>query len=400
MTRLSIRCPFRFAARLFAVGVGALAIVGFILGQDAPASPVVAQSAPVLAGGGITYTVERYAVANYPVKLAFAPDGRLFYTEKTTGSVRVIGADGALQTEPVITLPTSALVERGMLGIALDPDYAENGHIWVYHTAEATARDVAANNLVRFRETDGVGSEPEVMLSIPLTDNTLIHNGGNVALDADGLLYVSVGDYENPANSQDLGVPQGKIHRFAVTDDGLAPAPDNPFPDSSIYAYGLRNAFDFDFDHATGYIYATENGDQCDDEVNLILPGFHYGAGADYTCGGTAAGVDLRNHLKPLLAFTPTQAPTGIIVYNHAAVPEWAGRLFFCVWNDGYPSLRMLTLNDDRNAVEAVESIDLGDEARCRIDLAVGPEGGLYFTSVGPDGGAIYRLLPTPSAGS
>lgn len=353
--------------------------------------PILAQE--VLAGGGITYTVERYITANYPVALAFAPDGRLFYTEKTTGNVRVVGADGVLQPEPVITFTISALAERGMLGIALDPDYENNGFIWVVYTAEATSRDYPANKLVRFHEADGIGTDPQEFLSIPLKEGGLIHNGGNIHFDADGLLYLTVGNYEDPANSQDLSVIPGKIHRFAVTEDGLVPAPDNPFPDSSIYAYGLRNSWDFDFDPATGFIFATENGDHCDDEINLILPGFNYGAGPDYTCGGTAAGVDITRHLKPLIAFTPTEAPTGILVYDHEAVPQWQGKLFFCIWNDGYPSLRMITLNEGRNRVERVEEINLGT-ARCRIDIEIGPEGGLYFSSVGEEGGAIYRLLP------
>lgn len=380
--------------KLSALGLWGLAAgLALMLDPGTGFSFVQAQEERVLTGGGITYTVERYVTANYPVTLAFAPDGRLFYTEKTTGNVRVVSAEGELQTEPVITLPTSAIAERGMLGIALDPDYETNGYIWVVHTAEATARDYAANQLVRFHEQDGVGTDPEVMLSMPLSDNSLIHNGGNVHFDADGLLYLTVGDFENPENPQDLTVMQGKIHRFAVTDEGLVPAPDNPFPDSSIYAYGLRNSFDFDFDPETGFIFATENGDHCDDEINLILPGFNYGAGQGYTCGGTAAGIDLTNHLKPLLAFTPTQAPTGILVYDHPAVPEWAGKVFFCIWNEGYPSMRMLTLNETRNQIEKVDEINLGG-VLCRIDAEIGPEGGLYFSTVGDDGGAIYRLLP------
>lgn len=350
------------------------------------------QAQETLTHEGVPYTVERYIVANYPVALAFAPDGRLFYTEKTTGSVRVISAQGDVQDDPVMTLPTSSLAERGMFGIALDPDYDANGHIWVAHTAEATATDFAALRIVRFTEADGLGREPEVMLSIPLENNALIHLGGNLHFDSDGLLYFSAGDQENPADSQDLTTLPGKLHRFAVTDEGLVPAPDNPFEGSSIYAYGLRNPFDFAFDPYNAYrLYATENGDQCDDEVNLILPGFNYGAGEGYRCGSTARGVDLTFYQPPMVRYTPTEAPTGIIVYDHEAIPEWQGDVFYCTWNNG--KLRRMILNENRTAAEDIQEIDLG-EAQCRIDLAVGPEGGLYFTMVGAEGGAIYRLLP------
>jgi aldose sugar dehydrogenase len=74
-----------------------------------------------------------------------------------------------------------------------------------------------------------------------------------------------------------------------VTQAGLAPADDNPFPDSSIYAYGLRNTFDFTIDPISGAIFGSENGFHCDDEINLILPGKNYGWSADYgtQCFGT-----------------------------------------------------------------------------------------------------------------
>lgn len=359
----------------------------------APA-PLTAQSGRVFVDDlGVRYTVERYLVANYPVALAFAPDGRLFYTEKNTGSVRVVTPDGTRQIEPVITLPTSPIAERGLLGIALDPDYEENGFIWVAHIAEATARDFASNNIVRFHEQDGVGSDPQVMFALPITNNALIHMGGNLRFDPDGHLYYSIGDNEVPAHSQDISTPQGAIHRFALVDDELVPAPGNPFDGSSIYAYGLRNPFDFAID-ATGdrlRVFATDNGDQCDDKVNLILPGFNYGMGPDYTCGGTAAGIDLTYYQPPLVAFTPSEAPTGIVVYDHEAVPEWRGEVFFCAWNSGL--IRRMTLNENRNRMESMMALEMG-EAQCRIGLAVGPEGGLYFSMVGADGGAIYRLLP------
>ena len=356
-------------------------------------SPVIAQNTETFTDSetGVTYTVERYLVANYPVALAFAPDGRLFYTEKNTGNVRVVGVDGVRQIESVLHLPTSPVVERGMLGIALDPDYEANGFIWVIHIREATARDYPAYQVVRFHEQDGVGSDPEVMFSASLDNNALIHHGGNLHFDEDGLLYYTIGDNEIPAHAQDLTTPQGAMHRFQVTDEGLVPAPDNPFEESSIYAYGLRNSFDFTFDPFSTRIFATENGDACDDEINLILPGFNYGAGAEYTCGRTAAGIDLSRYQPPLLSFTPTIAPTGILIYDHEAIPEWQGDLFFCDWNLG--RLHRVELNERRNQVETIYEIELG-AAQCRIDIAIGPEGGLYFSMVGEEGGAIYRLLP------
>jgi glucose/arabinose dehydrogenase len=125
---------------------------------------------------GVSYRVELYLSANYPVALVFAPDGRLFYTEKTTGNVRVVSADGERQPEPVITLPTTALAERGMLGITLDPDYENNGMIWVAHSREATQTEFAAFNIVRFHDEDGVGSDPQGAHRPPQT-RPVFHRG-------------------------------------------------------------------------------------------------------------------------------------------------------------------------------------------------------------------------------
>lgn len=379
----------------------AVLICGLLMVLAAVVPVVQTQSQAEFEVEGVRYRVERVQVANYPVALAFASDGRLFYTEKTTGNVRVISADGKLQPTPVINFVSSALAERGLIGLTLDPDYRENGMIWVFHTAEGTARDYPANRIVRFREQDGMGSDPEVMLSVPVETGSLIHNGGNLRFDDDGLLYVSFGDYDLPANSQDLTTIPGKIHRFEVTDDGLLSAPSNPVFDDddtanvqqSIFAYGLRNPWDFDFDAESGYLFATENGDNCDDEINLILPGFNYGAGEGYVCGDAAPGIDRTRYLQGLLTFTPTEAPTGIVVYDHPAVQQWTGKVFFCVWNDGIP-LRMLTLNANRTAVEQIDPLPMPDGVQCRIDLEIAPDGSLYFTTVGSDGGAIYRIVP------
>ncbi len=340
------------------------------------------------ADAGVRYRVERYRVANYPVALAFAPDGRLFYTEKTTGSVRLVAADGTPQLQPVITLPTDSLVERGLLGIALDPDYAGNGHIWVVHTRPGTARDYPANQVVRFTERDGQGSDPQVMLSVPITNGELKHNGGNLHFDAEGRLYVSFGDYGDAALAQNLDAMPGKIHRFQVTEAGLEPAPDNPFPGSSVYAYGLRNTFDFTFDPTTGNLFGAENGFKCDDEINLILPGGNYGWGPDYgeQCFGYAP-VAVPNYQPPLLSISPTVGMVGIMIYDGGAFPAWSGDLFWCEWNSG--ALRRAVLDASRTQITAVYSVDLQGQF-CRIDVTTGPDGLIYFA----DPSGIYRIIP------
>ena len=340
---------------------------------------------------GTRYRVEPFLTANFPVGLAFTPDGELFYNEKTTGNVRYVRADGTRQIEPVISLAVDALQERGLQAIALDPHYETNRHIWVFYTAQGTSRDYPANKVLRFQFEDGIGTNPVEFLSLPIDTGHLLHNGGGLQFDDEGYLYVGVGDYGDASRPQDLTLPHGKIHRFAIQDDRLVIPDDNPFEGSSIYAYGLRNPFDYAFDPLSGRLFATENGDDCDDELNLILPGFNYGYREHYECAGTRFIVGLGRYLPPLLSYTPTIAPAGIAFYDHPALPQWRNDLFFCSWNDGV--LHHVRLAAGRNRVEFDRQIELG-AVRCRIDVAVSPSGAIYFGTVGGGTGAIYRLLP------
>jgi glucose/arabinose dehydrogenase len=343
----------------------------------------------------ILYRVERYVLANFPVGMVFAPDGRLFYNEKTTGNVRVVMPDGKQQIEPVISFPTDSLQERGMLGIALDPDFENNSLMYIVHTRVGTARDYPSNQLVRFRLEDNRGVDPEVLLSMPITTGDLLHNGGNVHFDRDGYLYLSTGDNGDAANGQDLSVMQAKIHRFQVTPEGLQPAPGNPFgDDSSVFAYGLRNPFDFTFDPYTGNIFAAEVGPNCDDEIDLILPGYNYGWSDTYDCPGMEPITGLPDPYGIPLITTgknEVEAPTGILVYDHDTFEAWKGSLFYCNWVNG--KMRRVVLDETRLQIETIYDIDTGDTG-CRIDLVIGPEGGLYYSTVGDFGGAIMRLVP------
>lgn len=341
---------------------------------------------------GVTYRVEKFMDANFPVGMVFTAEGELLYVEKTTGNVRYVDANGKRQFEPVITLPTDALQERGMQSIALDPDYDTNGYVWVFHTAQGTTRDFASNKVIRIHVEEGIGSDPMEMYSVPIDTGNLLHNGGGLRFDAEGYLYVGIGDYGDANRPQDLDIPHGKIHRFAVENDALVIPDDNPFEGSSIYAYGLRNPFDYDFDPVSGRPFATENGDNCDDEVNLILAGFNFGYREDYECAGTKRITGLTRYLSPILSYTPTIAPAGIMFYSHPAVPQWENDLFFCSWNDGV--MHHVRLTNGRNQVVFDTPIDMGG-IQCRIDITLSPDGAIYFGSVGEEGGAIYRLVPT-----
>ena len=323
---------------------------------------------------------DRLATIDFPVAMAMAPDGRLFITERN-GTVQVLDMNNGLLSQ-VISLPTDTKGERGLIGIALDPNFDENHYIWIYHTAPAETSQsdsVPQNRIVRFTEQDGIGKNPQVAFSLPIPRDSHgfifgMHNGGNLHFGPDGMLYVTIGDYGNAANSQNMNSIPGKIHRF-IADVPLGIPDDNPFAGKSVYAMGLRNSFDFTFDPLSGALLATENGPECDDEINLIVPAGNYGWGPNTQCGGVTDAPDQGNSLRsPLITFTPTVALTGIIVYQGEVFPEWNGKLIACAWKGG--DMYLATLNEARNEIVSIEEI-VTSTAGCNTDLLMTSSGGL-----------------------
>jgi len=340
---------------------------------------------------GFRYRVERFLLADFPVGLVFTPGGELLYTEKSTGNVRLVDADGVRQRAPVLSLAVNALQERGMQNITLDPDFENNGHVWVFYTAAGTAKAYPANKVLRFRLEEGKAYDQTEMFAVPIDSGFLVHNGGGLQFDEDGFLYIGIGDYGDASRPQDLTIPHGKIHRFAVSGDRLTVPEANPIAGSSIFAYGLRNPFDYAFDPLSGRLFATENGDNCDDEINLVLPGYNYGYRQEYACVGRQYIAGLGKYLPPLASYTPTIAPVGIVFYEGDAFPRWRNDLFFCSWNDG--ELHHLRLSEGRNRILFDRPLELG-AVNCRIDITVSPDGAIYFGTIDDEGGAIYRLVP------
>jgi glucose/arabinose dehydrogenase len=175
--------------------------------------------------------------------MQFAPDGRLFVCEQT-GKLRVI-QNGNLLTKPFLTVPVDATGERGLLGVAFDPDFERNNFVYVYYTAKTPT---IHNRVSRFTANGNVavaGSEV-VLLNLDTLSRATNHNGGAIHFDKDGKLLIAVGDNADGDRAQRLGNLFGKILR--INRDGSIPT-DNPFfsrtsgVNRSIWALGLRNPF-------------------------------------------------------------------------------------------------------------------------------------------------------------
>jgi glucose/arabinose dehydrogenase len=184
---------------------------------------------------------------NQPTAMEFAPDGRLFVAQQT-GQLRVI-KNGQLLAQPFLSLNVDSNGERGLLGVAFDPNFTANQYVYVYYTVPGSP---AHNRVSRFTANGDValtGSEVDLLDVDPLSADTR-HNGGAIHFGPDGDLYIGVGDNKNGANSQSLSSLKGKILR--IRPDGTIP-PDNPFfnqtsgVDQAIWAMGLRNPYTFAF---------------------------------------------------------------------------------------------------------------------------------------------------------
>ncbi len=358
--------------------------------------------------------------ANQLVAMDFTPDGRLLYTERT-GNLQVVVPGQAPVTAR--TFPVLTDGERGLLGVAVDPNFAVNHYVWLYFTKQSTATDCGGtikNRVVRLvlfndnttpRDPDTAGCFP-VYQPAP-GYYVSIHNGGNLHFGPDGKLYIGVGnsnesttDPHEPAQS--LSSPLGKIHRYNPVVPLFYNVPaDNPFynvpgADKSNYAYGLRNPFDFTFDPVSGQLFATDNGDKCDDEINLIRAGYNYGWRVNYPqtplpCDDDVGPDPKYNTIPPLYHWTPSIAPTGITFYTGDLIPEWKNDLFMCAYKDGSTAIHHFKLNAARTAI--VSHTILSDTINhqplhCRTDLLTGPDGALYYSEAGGYlSGPIKRLI-------
>src|SRR5437867_523303 len=234
---------------------------------------------------------ELVTAAERPIALAFAPDGRLFYAEQYTGNIRVISAEGQLLTEPFAHIDVAVNIDWGLTGLAMDPDFQTNHYIYAYYTEVVDTQPITAKPVVvRFKDESGRGVEPKVIVGdLPVTfpERPGLTTIGSIGFGQDGLLYLTVGDYDRgkiigPSGkpyAQDLASPLGKMLR--VNKETGSAAPGNPFldrPDADprIFAYGFYQPFPFAVHPETGMIYGADNTASCE-ELNVIETGANYG---------------------------------------------------------------------------------------------------------------------------
>ena len=305
-----------------------------------------------------------------PWAIAFPPDGRVFVTERP-GRLRVLTPDRVLEDKPLAEIAgVAAEGEGGLLGLALDPAFAQNRQLYVYHTYQGD--DGLRNRVVRYTERDGSLAGRTVILDgIP---GAGIHDGGRIAFGPDGKLYVTTGDATQANLAQDRASLAGKILR--LNPDGSIPG-DNPFPGSPVYSYGHRNPQGLAWHPTTGQLYATEHGPSGNDELNLIEAGQNYG-------WPLVQGTDHGQFRAPLAVYSPAIAPSGATWYTGDVIPPWRGSLLFATLRGTH--LHRVTVDpNDPERITAEERLFDGEYGRLR-DVQQGPDGRLYVLTSNRDG--------------
>jgi aldose sugar dehydrogenase len=329
-----------------------------------------------------------------PWSLNFAPDGRLLMTTRNSGNLVALNVkNGDLKTFKTDLPQFRQDGDGGMLGMELDPNFAQNNTVYICYSYWKGGVQSDANKRNRVSSFT-VGADAITLKNVLVDDmpGWWSHNGCRIERSPDKKsLFVSMGDADaqvgGPEKAQNLQSLGGKIMRVNL--DGSRPA-DNPFPNSLVWSLGHRNAQGLAFHPVTGALWSTEHGVNVKDELNVIKKGRNYGwpscEGVIKTCS------NVQNYEPAIKEYTPNSAVamSDMAFYTGSAFPQWKNNLFFVTLKTG--RLYRLELNGETVAREEI-MID-NDYGRLR-DITVGNDGFLYIsTDTGPNS-SILRLRPT-----
>jgi glucose/arabinose dehydrogenase len=379
---------------------------------------------------GFSETVVATGLTN-PTAMDFAPDGRLFVLEQG-GNVKLVHSDGTTAT--ALHLNVDSQGERGLLGIAFDPNFGVNHFVYLYYTnpnpGGAPWASGEHNQLSRFTVDDTDPQHPTFTQEAPILDwdnlsSATNHNGGAIHFGLDGMLYADAGDNVQTFTqaghtyrvSQTLANLLGKQLRIDVANfnSGLAtrddttvghliPA-DNPFVGTAtginqlIYALGLRNPFTFAVQPGTGTIFINDVGETTWEEIDRSVAGGNYGWSGGNTDGFGQSPPGPGTYQDPLLAYPHVGGPAGggdAIVggtFYNPATPQfpvgYVGKYFYADLGGGWIRVFDPAHPGSASTPDTSTAFATGTPGSLR-DLKVDAAGNLYYLA--GNGGEVVRI--------
>ena len=379
----------------------------------------VALAAPTLTDPNLSVT-EITSGLSSPTTMAFIGTGDILVLQKDNGQVRRVIA-GVLQPGAVLDVAVDNASERGMLGIAVHPNFPTSPFVYLYYTESSTSGDSsgspAANRVYRYTWDGAMLASPLLILDLPVSPGPN-HDGGVITFGLDGKLYVVIGDLNRDGQLQNFPggpAPDDTSVILRLNDDGSVPS-DNPFFSqggnvAKYYAYGIRNSFGMAFDPVTDKLWMTENGPNLYDEINLVEPGFNSGweklMGPDVRNANDASSLFSlagSHYADPKFSWLATVGPTAIVFLDSSTLgASYENDVFVGDINNGnlyrfkpngarngfvFSGAGLADLVADNNT-ELNETI-IGTGFAGITDLKVGPDGRLYVVSFGD--GKIYAI--------
>ena len=330
---------------------------------------------------------------DHPWAVGFLPSGDILVTERS-GDLRLI-KNGRLQDAVVEGLPEISAKndQGGLLDIALDPAFDENGRLCLSYVAKAKGGRGTEIGCGIFR--DNRLDDFAVIFRAEPKNKSGRHFGCRL-LFADGYLYATLGDRGKRPQAQDRGTHPGSVVRLMA--DGTIP-PDNPFIGNSsyqpeIYAYGNRNPQGLAQDQITDSIWMHEHGPRGGDELNRLMAGANYGwpvisYGKEYFLPKAVGEGTHKNGMEqPVHYWVPSIAPSGMTFYSGSDFPGWQNSLFL----GSLKFQELVRLELDQGQVVAEERLLSGEFDRIR-DVRQGPDGALYLLTDAAEG-QLLKLVP------
>ena len=362
-------------------------------------------------------SVESLAKFDNPWALAYLPDGRLLVTEKP-GNLRLY-ADGKL-SEAIAGVPKVEYHDQGgLLDVAIDPNFTDNGIVYLSYTEAADlqpadAREEKDPRLGEYQDLNdtvlkGLAVARGRLSGDRLEDVTVIwrqepkqigrgHFGGRLVFAPDGKLFITSGERQRFEPAQDMNSNLGKIVR--INPDGSIPE-DNPFVNqdgarADIWSLGHRNQLGAAFRPGTSELWVHEMGPKGGDELNLIEKGKNYGwpqvsEGKHYNDVGIPNHSEKPNFRKPGYAWVPAISPAGLIFYTGDKIKDWKGKAIL----GGLSSEAIIVVSFDGNKAIGDQIIKMGKRVR---EVVQASDGAVLLLLDGESGGDLLRLAPADEA--